>query len=89
MDIQVKLFIQLWEVQVGRLGERQWQGKILGPSLEMATQVFEVIAVIKGERAVRQKRQRQGTVLCWLLWETELQWRFACRFIGELPPVLE
>lgn len=56
-------------------------------------EVFEGIAVIEGERAVRQKRQRQGTAVCWLLWETDVQWRFACGFVGGLPsrtaPVLE
>lgn len=72
MDVQVKLSTWFWEMQVGRLGEWPWQQeRFWGSSFEMVMEAFGIIAVIKGERAVREKRPRQGPVIVWLLQETD------------------
>lgn len=87
MDIQVKLSTQLWEMQMGRLGEWPWQQERFewgGSSFKMVMEAFGVIAVISGKRTVGEKRPRQGAVIGWLLWETDSETEICVQVYGLL-----
>lgn len=74
---------QLWNVQVGRLGEWQWQQKRLeGHSLRWSWKDL-VIAIVKEEKGNERKEAKMRAVIGWLLQETDLRQRCECRLVGD------